>query len=106
MGRSPNLDGGIGGSIAPIATAPKQVKTAVKAAFTATNLNGVWGGAPFRRGYRGQHSPHSDSTYFKGGGWAAARSALCSVGSESRASSLVSVIVEDTSVTVEDTSVT
>ena len=34
------------------------------------------------------------------------RSALCAKGCESRARSLVSVTVEDTSVTVEDTSVT
>ena len=38
----------------------------------------------------------------RGGGWAAARSALCAVGCESRASSLGSVTVEDTSVTVEE----
>ena len=37
-----------------------------------------------------------------GGGWAAARSALCAKGCESRARSLVSVTVEDKSVTEEE----
>ena len=101
MGGSP-YKRGYRGLKAPIATSTKTRKTALKAAFPHTNKKGVWGLSPIRRGYRGQHCPHSDSTYIKGGGRAAARSALCSVGCESRASSLVSVTVEYTSVTVEE----
>ena len=39
----------------------------------------------------------------RGGGWAAARSALCAIGCESRACGVGSVTVEDIGVTVEVT---
>ena len=68
FGAKPQLEGGIGGSIAPIVTNTKTRKTAIKAAFPTTNQKGVWGLAPIRWGYRGQHCPHSDSTYIKGAG--------------------------------------
>ena len=37
FGAEPHSDGGIGGSIAPIATSTKTRKTALKAAFPITN---------------------------------------------------------------------
>ena len=107
FGAEPQSEGGIGGSIAPIVTNTKTSKNSLKGCFYRYQPKQGLGQLPqFRRGHRGQHCPHSDSTYIKGGGWAAARSALCAVGCERRARSLGSVTVEDTSVTARHTNVT